>query len=348
MVDVKKHTILITHLISDALKQLNDLGEDLTLFVIEHNDVLIGTITDGDIRRGLLRNVSLQDSVDKVMQTTFKFIRKDVENSEQIQIIKERGVKILPVIDGEGKIVKLLNLSVLQAILPVDVVVMAGGEGRRLRPLTEKTPKPLLKVGDKPILEHTIDRLINFGAEKFHICIGYLGEQIQDYFNNGSDKGIAISYTNEKTPLGTIGAVRNISDFFHEDILLTNSDLLTNMDYQKFYSEFISQNADLAVATIPYNINVPYAVLETSDGCVVSLKEKPTYTYHANAGIYLIKKRVLDIIPAGFFNATDLMELLIQSGKKVVSYPIIGYWLDIGKHEDYIKAQEDIKNINFI
>jgi dTDP-glucose pyrophosphorylase len=347
MVDIKKHTILSTYLISDALKQLNDLGEDLTLFVIEDNDVLIGTITDGDIRRGLLRNVSLQDSVDKVMRTTFKSIRKGIEGSAEIQIIKELGIQILPVIDNEGKIVKLLNLSILQAILPVDVVVMAGGEGRRLRPLTEKTPKPLLNVGDKPILEHAIDRLINFGAEKFHICIGYLGEQIQDYFKNGSNKGITISYTNEKTPLGTIGAIRNISDFFHEDILLTNSDLLTNIDYQKFYSEFISQNADLAVATIPYNINVPYAVLETSNGFVVGLKEKPTYTYHSNAGIYLIKKSVLEIIPTGFFNATDLVEMLIKNGKRVVSYPIIGYWLDIGKHEDYAKANEDIKYIKF-
>ncbi len=347
MVDIKKHAILITHHISDALKQLNDLGEELTLFVVERNDVLVGTITDGDIRRGLLRNLTLHDSVDKVMRTTFKFLRKDSEDSQQIQSIKQLGVKILPVIDAAGKIIKLLDLSTLEALLPFDVIVMAGGEGRRLRPLTEKTPKPLLKIGDKPILEHVIDRLINFGAEKFHICIGYLGEQIEDYFKDGSSKGITISYTNEKTPLGTIGGVGNITNIFHEDILLINSDLLTNMDYQKFYYEFISQEADLAVATIPYNINVPYAVLETSNGCVISLKEKPTYTYHSNAGIYLIKKRVLESIPSGFFNATDLMEMLIKNGKRVVSYPIIGYWLDIGKHEDYAKANEDIKYIKF-
>ena len=347
MIEVKKHSIAHHRKISDALFMLNELGEDLTLFVVRNDDTLIGTITDGDIRRGLLNNFTLQDSVEAVMRSSFKFIKEGISDQRELQSIRELGIKLLPVVDELGRIKKLLNLSVLQTILPIDVVIMAGGEGRRLRPLTEKIPKPLLKVGNKPILEHTIDRLINFGVEQFWISIGYLGDQIESYFGNGANKGIMVQYVREEKPLGTIGAASAISDFKHDHVLIINSDILTNINFQEFYDEFISQDADLAVATIPYNVNIPYAVLETSNGHVISFKEKPTYTYHSNAGIYLVKKKVLENVPKDFYNATDLMELLIQKGNKVISFPLIGYWLDIGKHEDYAKANEDIKHLRF-
>ena len=220
---------------------------------------------------------------------------------------------------------------------------MAGGEGRRLRPLTEKTPKPLLKVGNKPILEHNIDRLIHFGIDDYWICVRYLGEQIEEYFGDGSLRNISIKYIWEEEPLGTIGAVTRITDFKHDHILVTNSDLLTNLDYEDFYLDFVKKEADLSVVTIPYSINVPYAVLETSNGHVLSFKEKPTYTYYSNGGIYLMKKSMLQYVPKGFFNATDLMEYLLKNSHRVVSYPLHGYWLDIGRTEDYARAQEDIK-----
>ncbi|MBI1767955.1 MAG: nucleotidyltransferase family protein [Bacteroidetes bacterium] len=347
MIDIKKHTIRSSKTIAEALLQLNELGEDLTLFVVDISDLLLGTITDGDIRRGLLKNISIHDTVDKVMKVNFKSIDETISDFTVLEEFKALGIQLLPTVDSQGRIRKILNLNVLNTVLPVDVVIMAGGEGRRLRPLTEKVPKPLLAVGKKPILEHNIDRLINFGAENFWICIGYLGDQIERFFGDGANKGVNISYIKEEAPLGTIGAARNISGFRHDHILVINSDVLTNIDYKQFYMEFLSAGSDLAVATIPYNVNVPYAVLETSNGHVVSFKEKPTYTYHSNAGIYLIKKEALKNIPPGFFNATDLMEHLIKNGQKVISYPLIGYWLDIGKHEDYAKANEDIKHIKF-
>ncbi len=347
MIDPQKHTILYSGSISDALSQLNELGEDLTLFVLNENGILLGTITDGDIRRGLLNSLTLSDPVEKVMFSNFRFAKRGGDELEKVEALKELGIKLLPLLDDDGKILKLLNLSILRTILPLDVVIMAGGEGRRLRPLTEKTPKPLLRVGSKPILEHSIDSLVNFGVENFWLCIGYLGEQIESYFQDGSSKGINITYVKEEKPLGTLGAARTISDFMHNHLLVINSDILTNLDYQKFYSKFLAEDADLAVATVPYNVNVPYAVLETTNGHVVSFREKPTYTYHSNAGIYLIKRETLKYIPDGFFNATDLMEQLIENGKRVISYPMTGYWLDVGKHEDYAKANEDIKYIKF-
>ena len=225
---------------------------------------------------------------------------------------------------------------------------MAGGRGQRLRPLTDSTPKPLLKMGSKTIIEHNLDRLVMFGIDDFWISLNYLGEQIEDYLNTGKHKNINIEYVREHKALGTIGAASKIINFKHDYVLVTNSDLLTNLDYEKFFLEFVNQNADLAVLTIPYQVNIPYAVLETNNGKVKSIKEKPTYTYFSNGGIYLMKREMLNFVPKEkFYNATDLVENLIQTNYKVISIPFSGYWLDVGKHEDFEKAQIDINNIKF-
>jgi NDP-sugar pyrophosphorylase family protein len=225
---------------------------------------------------------------------------------------------------------------------------MAGGRGERLKPLTNFTPKPLLKVGNKAIMEHNLDRLAMYGIDDFWISVKYLGEQIESYFGRGIEKNINIQYIREDEPLGTIGAVSKIENFEHDFILVTNSDLLTNVDYELFFLEFLKKEADMAVLTIPYQVNVPYAVLETHDGKIKSFKEKPTYTYYSNGGIYLLKKEVLKYIPKHtFFNATDLMEELMKNNFKVISFPFSGYWLDIGKHEDFDKAQIDVSQIKF-
>lgn len=206
----------------------------------------------------------------------------------------------------------------------------------------------MLKVGEKPIIEHNLDRLALFGIDDFWISINYLGDQIEDYFGDGSSKNIMISYIKESVPMGTIGAVSQISDFKHDFVLVTNSDLLTSIDYEHFFLEFLAKDADMAVVTIPFSVNVPYAVLETNNGVVVDFKEKPTYTYNSNGGIYLVKRELLDVIPPNeFFNATDLIENLIRNNKVVISYPFSGYWLDVGKHEDFERAQLDLHNIIF-
>jgi NDP-sugar pyrophosphorylase family protein len=225
---------------------------------------------------------------------------------------------------------------------------MAGGRGQRLQPLTDTIPKPLLPVGGKAIMEHNLDRLTMFGIDDFWVSVKYLGEKIKQYFGTGIEKNINIEYVWESEPLGTIGAVSQIENFIHDYVLVTNSDLLTNVDYEQLFLDFIKQDADLAILTIPYQVSIPYAVLETNDGKVKSFKEKPTYTYYSNGGIYLMKKEMLKYIPKdSVFNATDLMEELIRNDLKVMSYPFIGYWLDVGKHEDLEKAQKDINYIKF-
>ena len=229
----------------------------------------------------------------------------------------------------------------------IDVVIMAGGKGTRLIPLTANTPKPLLKVGNKPIIEYNTDLLASYGIKQITITVNYLSEQIIAYFKDNNKYLIDFNYVKEDQPLGTIAALKLIKNFKTDYILVMNADLLTNANFNEMFNNFLSKKGDALMATIPYKVNIPHGVVETKAGFVTDLKEKPSYTYYSNAGIYIFKKEYLDLIPKNtFFNATDLIEVLLAKGKKIINYPILNYWLDIGKHEDFEKAQEDIKNIN--
>lgn len=343
---VKSHLIDQHASLKEALNQLNDLGQFLTLFVVTTQNKLVGSLTDGDIRRCLLSGQTVDAPVTQAMNTSFHALNDHNIQIGEVKELRKRNIKLIPSVDEQGVIRRIINLSEKCSLLPLDAVIMAGGEGRRLRPLTEDLPKPLLPVGEKPIMEHNIDLLAKYGIEYFNVSIKYLGEKIRDYFGDGSAKGIHISYITEETPLGTLGAVSLIKEFHNDHVLIMNSDLLTNIDLEDFYLEFIASDADMAIATIPYSVDIPYAVLETQNGHVVNFKEKPTYTFYSNAGIYLVKRKVLNMLPSNtFYNATDLMEDLIRQSLKVISYPLLGYWLDIGRMEDYKKAQNDIKHI---
>lgn len=343
-----KHLLPSGSTIRKALERLDFLAKDAILFIVDEQKKLIGSLTDGDVRRGLLNGFGVDNVVDDIIQKNPKFIRKGEIDISKIIEYRDNNYRIIPILDRSNRVINIINFREIKSYLPVDVVIMAGGRGERLRPLTDSTPKPLLSVGEKPILEHNLSRLRQFGIFDFWITLNYLGKQIEDFFGNGKDRNISIQYVYEKEPLGTIGSLSKIKKFEHDIILLTNSDILTNIDYEHFFLDFLMKNADLSIVTIPYNVDIPYAVLETNNGHVVNFREKPTYTYYSNGGIYLMKKGVLDNIPnESFYNATDLIENLMKQGKKVISYPLVGYWLDIGRMDDYIKAQKDIEFINF-
>ncbi|WP_204343876.1 nucleotidyltransferase family protein [Psychroserpens algicola] len=348
MVNFRDHLITTGTSIRDALKRLDVLARDAIVFVVDEDGRLKGSLTDGDVRRGLLKGITIEEPVSEIIQDHPKFIRKGARDVRQIITYRNENFRIIPVIDAQDKVVNIVNFRFMRSYLPIDAIIMAGGRGQRLRPLTDTTPKPLLKVGDKSIMEHNVDRLALYGIDDFWFSVKYLGDQIVDYFGDGTDKNRSIHYVWEDEPMGTIGSVSKIDNFEHEHVLVSNSDVLTNLDYEDFYLDFLSKEADFAVVTIPYNVSIPYAVLETSNGHVMDFKEKPTYTYYSNGGIYLMKRSVLEYIPKNtHFNATDLMEKLISENKKVVSYPLVGYWLDVGKHEDFEKAQRDINTIKF-
>lgn len=343
-----KHIAHVSSSVKACLQQLDTLASDAILFLVDDQNRLLGSLTDGDLRRGFIAGLGFDDSLEKFIQPSPKFIEQGNYNLKDIIALRGKFYNIFPVVNKLHEIVNIVNFKLQKSYLPVDALVMAGGRGERLRPLTDSIPKPMLKVGEKPILEHNIDRLNSFGIDDVWISLKYRGDQIEDYFKQGKDKAMRINYVREQEALGTAAALGLVNNFVHDHVLMMNSDLLTNIDFEDLYLFFEQNEADFAVACIPYQVNVPFAVMETEGQIVVGFKEKPTYTHYSNAGIYLMKREVIGFIPKDtHFDATDLMEKLINSGKKVVSYPLVGYWLDIGRHEDYEKAQHDILNLKF-
>lgn len=348
MVDTK-YLINGEKLLIDALKQINGIGTGpLCLFVIDDNGVMLGTLTDGDIRRALIKGATINDSVKYAMNKDFNCLHKGIDdNVAQLHHQRELKMKLVPVLDEVGHIEEIINLERFITKLPIDAVMMAGGKGERLRPLTEKTPKPLLKVGPKAIIDYNVERLISFGVRNISVTVNYLGEQIEDHFSKPINE-VKVNCVREPKFLGTIGSIKFVKEFYNDTVLVMNSDLFTNINYEDFFLHFKEHNADMSVAAVPYTVSVPYGIFDLEGRDIHGLIEKPTYNYYANAGIYLIKRKLLEEIPENtFFNATDFIELLICEGRKVIRFPIAGYWIDIGKHEEYNKAQDLVKHLHF-
>ncbi len=348
MINITKYLFPEEGTARESLQLIDGIAiPNMAIFVINKQGTLMGSLTDGDIRRGLLAGKSIDETVSIFMNTSCKYIVEGENNFENVEIFRALGVRILPVVDAEIKILKLIDIENLRSVIPVDVILMAGGRGERLKPLTDDIPKPMLKIGENPIIITNILRLMKYGITKFHVSVRYLAEKIIDGIDRYNFQEANFNYLKEDAPLGTIGSVKLIKSFVNDTVILMNSDLLTNIDFQDFYQNFLNSNADMQVATIPYPINVPYAVMDISDNAeVVSFKEKPRFTYYSNAGIYIFKKELIDLIPKEqAIDATHFMETVLANKKKLVSYPILGYWLDVGKHEDNEKAQEDIKHI---
>ncbi len=333
--------------VREALKALQEqLSAILTLFIIDGNKKMVGTLTDGDARRYLINGGQLEDSVDKAMNSNFRcFTLDDKDVVSQVRQFKTKGIKLVPVLDENKHVVDVYDLVNFKSHLPIDAVLMAGGKGERLRPLTEKTPKPLLPVGDKCIIDHNIDRLISYGVEHVNVTVNYLGEQIEEHFAEARN-GVQVLTYREPKFLGTIGSIKFVETFYNDTILVMNSDLFTNIDYEDFYLHFQKYEAEMSVAAIPYNVSIEFGILDLDGRDIKGLIEKPKYNYYANAGIYLIKKRALAEIPEGeFFHATHLVEKLIAQGKKVIRYPLNGTWIDIGTPQEYAKAKDLVKHL---
>ena len=332
----------------EGLYQLNQLKgmSRLILFVVDDNEKVIGSVTDGDIRRSIIAEQNLQKTLGEIANPDFKRLyQKDTYQS--FEKYRKSDIKILPILNSEEKMVDFIDLEYTKAQLPLEAVIMAGGRGKRLSPLTDTMPKPMLRLGDKPIIEHNIDRLISFGIKKIYISVKYLGEQIVNYLGDGSQKGITIEYVWEDEPLGTAGALALINNLNTEHILLMNSDLFTNVNFESLYLKLTNERADMAVASTEYKVDIPYAVFETQEGRVTNFREKPSFIYHSNAGIYILKRSLIAKIEKGkYCDITDVMEQLVTEGGKLVYDPIIGYWIDIGKTVDYEHAQEFIKHLD--
>jgi len=334
--------------ILQALKKLNALRDvsRLILFVTNNDGSVLGSLTDGDIRRSLAIEPDLLRKVGEICYRNFVF-EYDEKEFLDLSSLRKKDIKVLPILDKNKKIVRILDLEKVKSILPLECMIMAGGRGKRLSPLTDNVPKPMLLLDGKPILEHNIDRLIAFGIKKIYISVKYLGEQIEEYFGDGSQKGVIIEYVWEEESLGTAGALALVDEFKSEHVLLMNSDLFTDVDFQDLYLELIKSKADMAVSSTEYKVDIPFAVFETNLKQVIDFKEKPSFIYHSNAGIYILKKKLISEIPKNkFYDITDLMDNLVKQGGKLIHNPIKGFWIDIGNPSDYIQAQEFMKHLN--
>jgi len=343
----QKYIIHQNQSLLEALTQINALQQGpLVLFVIDDENRMVGTLTDGDARRALIAGANIFNKAGDVMHTKFNFIREgEGDIVEQLHHQRDLKMKLVPILDGDNKISEIVNLEECITKLPIDAVLMAGGKGERLRPLTEKTPKPLLKVGEKCIIDHNIDRLISYGVQHISVTVNYLKEQLEEHYSKPHN-GIQVNCVREPKYLGTIGSIKFVDTIYNDTVLVMNSDLFTNINYEDFYLHFKEHNAEMSVAAVPYTVSVPYGIFDLDGRNIQGLIEKPTYNYYANAGIYLIKQRALDEIPENtFFNATDLIEKLIAEGKKVIRFPLNGTWIDIGNPQEYQKAQELVKHL---
>lgn len=333
--------------ILDALIAINSMGknETLTLFVVNADKQIIGTLTDGDIRRCLIKGSTLDTRIGDIAFKPFTFLKGDNYDITLIHNAKAKGIELIPVLDNDNHIVDVVNLKKQKSRLPIDAVLMAGGKGERLRPLTDNTPKPLLPMNGKPIIDYIVEHIVSYGIKNIAVTVNYLKEQIEDHFAQPFN-GVQIRTVREPKYLGTIGGVQYVEDLKNDTIVLMNSDAITDINLEEFYLHFKENDADISVAAIPYSISVPYGILELNGHDIETVLEKPTYNYYANAGIYLIKRDLLKLIPKDeVFNATDFLEKSISNGYKVIRFPLNGTWLDIGNPQEYQKAIELVKHL---
>lgn len=285
----------------DALRQLNGLpGRLMTLLVVDAEGCLTGTVTDGDIRRGLLRGVAVSDRVGDVAHRDCTVLSADASAEVRMSVMRRAralGLRLLPVVDPFGKLADAVDLTATRTILPLSAVLMAGGLGERLRPLTLTTPKPLLEVGGRPIIDYNIENLARCGISDVYIMVRYMADRMREYFS-APHHGISARCIEEESPMGTLGACTLALLPEEGCTLVMNSDLLTTIDLEEMYLRHVETRADATIAAIPYTSSVPYAILRTEGDLVTDIAEKPTTTHFANAGIYIFSNRLLHTLPA--------------------------------------------------
>lgn len=340
-----RHIISASSTIIESLSKLNNLsGEEMTLFVIDSNRVILGTLTDGDVRRAILSGASVDSSVTEAMNRNFHAIEENNIDVEQLRELRKKRITLIPVLDNRKHIIRIVNLSATKSQLPLRAILMAGGIGERLRPMTLTIPKPLLKIDGKAIIDYNIESLAAAGISDITVATRYLAGQLYEHFSNPVG-GINVKCVTEEIPLGTIGAVTLVDLPDNGSTVVMNSDLLTTISYEDMYIKHCHEHAAITIAAIPYVISVPYAILATENEHVVSLEEKPTYSYYANAGIYIIENRLLKKLQKGIrIDATTFIENAISDGERVAYFPINGTWIDIGSPADFKHAEELMKH----
>lgn len=331
------HDTLLT-----AIERMDGVRRKL-LVVVDGERRLLGTLTDGDIRRGLMRRIEMDAPVREVMNLDPVALRAGGSEAEAVRRLSDRGVQLAPMLDAEGRVIGLYPDAIgISATRDTLVVIMAGGRGVRLAPLTQNCPKPMLKVAGRPLLETIIERLRDQGFWRFRLAVNYLAEMIEDHFGDGSAMGIAIRYLREDHPRGTAGALALLDEPLDGPMLVMNGDLLTRMSFADLIDFHIDLGARASLCVREHAFQAPHGVAEIDGSRLVSLREKPTFRWQANAGVYCLDPSVLARVPAqGPYDMPELLAALAADGETVGAYPIHEYWLDIGRPPDFENAQTD-------
>jgi len=333
--------------IEKALNILNSGAVKITL-VVNNNNELLGTLSDGDIRRALLNKKTLKDNIENVYFRKPITANLSASNDELINLCSIYKVNQIPIISNDNQLIDLFVLDGNFSPKRYDntVVLMVGGLGRRLMPLTNNTPKPMLKVGNKPILETIIKGFRDSGFFNIVMCIGYKSDVIKEYFQDGSEFGVKIDYIVENKRMGTAGALTLLKQKLSKPFFVMNGDLLTNINFSSMLEFHESNLAQATMCVREYDVEVPYGVVNTSNENITSIEEKPIHSFFVNAGIYFLEPKCIQLIPINeFYDMPSLFETLIKNNEKVVSFPLNEYWIDVGRINDYQKANNDYNNI---
>ena len=338
---IQEHETLL-----DTMKKI-DVSSLQFAVVVDEKNRLLGTVTDGDIRRGILRGEGLDVAISSVMNRNPKVAKQGLSNSKYRQLMKIKKLKQLPIVSESKELVDILFIDFLQDTSSKNkVVLMLGGLGTRLRPLTNDIPKPMLRIGNKPIVETIIDGFKQCGHKDFIFSVNYKKEVIQNYFQNGEAFGISIEYVEEEKPMGTAGALSLIENQLKEPFFVMNGDLLTQVNFDQLLQFHLEHGSIATMCVREYEYQIPYGVIETNSVNLIGIKEKPVHRSFVNAGIYVLSPEVFDYIPKDtFYDMPTLFEQLMQDGKKTSVFPIHEYWLDIGQMEDFRRADEEFAKI---
>ena len=316
--------------------------------IVDEDEILVGTLSDGDIRRGLLSNLSLNDSIASIIFKTPTVCNIEDTKERILEVAVEMKLHQMPIINNDGKLMGIEEIDELlkPQIKHNKVVLMVGGLGTRLRPLTENTPKPMLKVGDKPILETIILNFKKYGFNNILLSVSYKAEVIEEYFGDGSKFGVNIEYVHEDKRMGTAGALSLMRDRLNEPFFVMNGDLLTNINFEHMMDYHISNQSIATMGVREYDFQVPYGVVNIDGENILSIEEKPVHKFFVSGGVYVLDNKILNYIPDNkFYDMPKLFEELIMDRKKTISFPIREYWLDIGKLEEYDRANSEYHKI---
>lgn len=326
--------------IHDVIRIIED-GEAQIALVVDEALTLVGTVTDGDIRRGLLANYPLDTPVKRIMFKEFTTVDENVSKDDALTLMKTKVLHQIPVVNSEKKVIGIYLLDELLAPSHNSniVVLMAGGLGKRLMPLTDDCPKPMLKVGNKPLLENIVENFADQGFEKFYISVNYKKESIKEYFENGEKWDVSIEYLDEDAHLGTAGSLSLLPNMPDEPVIVMNADILTRIDFRSLLDFHKKNNSAGTMCVRDYTYQIPYGVVKTEDELIIDCEEKPLHKYFINAGIYVLEPLALNqIVLNKKIDMPEIFLKLLEAGHATKVFPIHEYWLDIGHQEDYARA----------